>query len=328
MSEIVYCGPFKEHITSFVELKQAVGYKYLAESAHLKRFDTFLYEKYPQIKALTKSIILDWCQRRSYEAQANQCTRASILRQFCIYLDSVGVMAYIMPNGYYPVEPQYIPHIYTPDELKRFFDQTDRCHFCVECPTRHLIMPVFFRMIYMCGLRVSEARLLKVGDVDLNNGVLCIHHSKKDNSRLVPMSPTLIRYCRNYSAGILSMPMADDYYFPGIAGKPMTIANVYNNFRRFLWHAGISHGGRGSGPRIYDFRHAFAVHCLKRWSEQGHDLLVYLPILKTFMGHDSFEDTAYYLRLTADMYPEITLKLEQRFPALIPELGGYAYGTD
>lgn len=75
-------------------------------------------------------------------------------------------------------------------------------------------------------------------------------------------------------------------------------------------------------------RHAFAVHCLKRWYEQGHDLLVYLPILKTFMGHDSFDDTAYYLRLTADMYPEITLKLEQRFPALIPELGGYAYGTD
>ena len=101
----------------------------------------------------------------------------------------------------------------------------------------------------------------------------------------------------------------------------MTNTNIYHNFRRFLWAAGISHGGRGVGPRIYDFRHTFAVHCLKRWSEKDHDLLVYLPILKTYMGHESFRDTAYYLRMTADVFPQITLKLEQRFPDLIPELG-------
>ena len=104
--------------------------------------------------------------------------------------------------------------------------------------------------------------------------------------------------------------------------------NVYNNFRRFLWAAGISHGGRGVGPRIYDFRHTFAVHCLKRWSEQNYDLLVYLPILKTYMGHKSLRGTSYYLRMTADVFPEITLKLEQRFPDLIPCLGGFSNETD
>ena len=36
-----------------------------------------------------------------------------------------------------------------------------------ECPYRHQIMPVIFPMIYMCGLRPSEARLLRVSDVDL-----------------------------------------------------------------------------------------------------------------------------------------------------------------
>ena len=51
-------------------------------------------------------------------------------------------------------------------------------------------------MIYTCGLRVSEARLLKVADVDLENGILTIHHSKKDNSRLVPMSDSLTERCR------------------------------------------------------------------------------------------------------------------------------------
>jgi hypothetical protein len=56
----------------------------------------------------------------------------------------------------------------------------------------------------------------------------------------------------------------------------------------------------------------------------GNDLTVYLPILKTYMGHDSFEDTAYYLRLTADVFPDITIKLEGCYPDIIPSLGGVA----
>ena len=155
-------------------------------------------EKYPNATALTKEIVLDWCSKKTYEAQANQCSRASIIRQFGKYLDSIGVKAYILPKGYYPIEKQYIPYIYTIDELTRFFAETDKCHYCYECPYRHLIMPVIFRMIYMCGLRASEARLLKVADVDLENGILTIHHSKKDNSRLVPMSDSLTERCRAF----------------------------------------------------------------------------------------------------------------------------------
>ena len=40
------------------------------------------------------------------------------------------------------------------------------------------------------------------------------------------------------------------------------------------------------------------------------------------MGHDSFSETAYYLRLTADVFPDITLKIETKYPGIIPELGG------
>jgi len=327
MSEIIYEGPFKDHIKDHVELKRAVGYKYDTDAGHLKRFDRFTLEKYPHATFLTKEIVLDWCSKKTYEAQANQCSRASIIRQFGKYLDSIGVEAYIIPKGYYPTEDKYMPYIYTDDELKRFFAETDKCRYCPECPYRHLIMPVLFRMLYMCGLRSSEARLLKVGDVDLENGILTINHSKKDNSRLVPMSASLTERCRHYSEMVHPYPVSEDYYFPATGGKPMTIGNVYKNFRRFLWRAGISHGGRGYGPRSHDFRHAYAVHCLKKWAQQEKDLTAYLPVLKTYMGHDSFEETAYYLRLTADVFPDITLKLETRYPGIIPELEGGAYET-
>ena len=260
--------------------------------------------------------------QKSYEAQANQCSRASIIRQFAQYLDSIGISAYIIPKNYYAAKKRYIPYIYSTNELSRFFAETDKCRYSSECPHRHLIMPVIFRMIYMCGLRASEARLLKVADVDLKNGVLNIHYAKKDNDRLVPMSDCLIKRCRAFSKKVHSYAVAEDYYFPALGGKPMTLGNLYKNFRRFLWRAKISHGGMGKGPRIHDLRHAHAVHCLKKWSEEQKDLSVYLPILKTYLGHDSFEETAYYLHLTADVFPEITLKIETRYQGIIPGLGG------
>lgn len=149
MDKIVYESFFKDYLRSHVDLKQAIGYKYETEATHLKRFDRFLVENYPLATSLTKEIVLNWCRKKSYEAQANQCARASILRQFAKHLDSIGVEVYMIPKGYFPSEKQYVPYIYTKDELSRFFAKADQCRECGEFPYRHLIMPVLFRTLSM-----------------------------------------------------------------------------------------------------------------------------------------------------------------------------------
>jgi integrase len=321
MTNPIYTGSLKDHLQNYVDLKRAIGYKFDEEASCLKRFDRFILEKYPEMTALTKEIVLDWCSKKAYEAQANQCFRASLIRRFGTYLDSIGIKSYILPKAYYSKGKQYTPYIYTVAELTKFFVETDKCRCSYQCPYRHQIMPVIFRMIYMCGLRSSEARLLKVADVDLEHGILTINQSKNDNSRLVPMPDSLTERCRNFSKEVHLLSGAEDYYFPTLGGKPMKWA-LYQSFRSFLWSAGISHGGRGRGPRIHDFRHTYAIHCLKKWAEEEKDLTAYLPILKTYMGHDSFQETAYYLRMTADVFPHITLKMETHYLDIIPQLEG------
>jgi len=322
MNKYNYHGPFKAYIKNFVEVKQALGYKYLTETSHLKRFDRFTAEKYNSADTLTKEIVMEWCNKKPYEKQENLCARVSVIRQFAIYLDNLAMNAYVIPKNHFKSGEKYVPYIYTDIELQKFFFETDKCHYCSQCPYRHLIMPILFRLIYSCGLRVSEARLLKVQEVDLNNGILTINQSKKDNSRLVPMTDELTKKCQTYSKQIHCPSNAEEYFFPMASGKPLTNGNIYKNFRKFLWKAGISHGGRGFGPRIHDFRHSFAVHCLKKWSIEGKDLMTYFPILRVYLGHDSFDETAYYLKLTADVFPEITLKLEQFYSDLIPVMEG------
>ena len=48
-------------------------------------------------------------------------------------------------------------------------------------------------------------------------------------------------------------------------------------------------------------------------------------MLYEVITHDSFEETAYYLRLTADVFPDISVKLERWYSDIIPGLEG---GTD
>lgn len=38
---------------------------------------------------------------------------------------------------------------------------------------------------------------------------------------------------------------------------------IYGKFRVYLKVVGISHGGKGQGPRLHDLRHTFAVHVLQ-----------------------------------------------------------------
>jgi integrase/recombinase XerD len=90
-------------------------------------------------------------------------------------------------------------------------------------------------------------------------------------------------------------------------------------FRDYLAGAGIPHFT--GGPHPHSLRHGFAVANLRRWAAQGADLAVMLPYLACHMGHADLRGTQYYLRLTADAYPEVMARAQVRFGYVIPTPG-------
>ena len=239
------------------------------------------------------------------------------MRELARWLGRRGVQAYVLPAGALPRPARYVPHIYTGQELAALFAQTDRCHYDSQVPFRHLVMPVLFRTIYACGLRASEARLLRFGDVDLAAGVLTIRDGKGGKDRQVPVSAPLRDRLTDYHARVAGRT-GGDWFFPGTSGRPLTLANIDKNFRRFLWQARIPHGGRGHGPRVHDLRHTMAVNNLRLWFASGQDAAVLLPVLQAYMGHSTIADTDYYLRLTAESYPHITARVQRIFGDVVP----------
>ncbi len=310
-----------EAITALVEEKRAVGYKYSTEAQILARFDAFCRAQFPGLSTLTQASVEAWlasAQQRGVTPATLQGLAAPI-RELARWLGRRGVVAYILPAGVLPRPARYVPHIYTDQELASLFAQTDCCHYCSQVPFRHLVMPVLFRTIYACGLRASEARLMRADDVDLDTGVLQLRDAKGGKDRQVPVSEALRVRLADYHAQLLGHSDRD-WFFPGRAGLPLTLGNIDKNFRRFLWQARISHGGRGHGPRLHDLRHTFAVNNLRSWFAAGQDVGALLPVLQTYLGHSSLADTAYYLRLTAESYPDITLRVQQATGDVIPPL--------
>jgi len=309
-------------ITALVAQKRAVGYKYAAEERVLARFAAFCCAEFPGLDAPSQAAVEAWVATARQRGVKPATVQASVapVRELARWLGRRGVPAYVLPAGALERPARYVPHIYTGQELAGLFAQTDRSHYCSAVPFRHFVMPVLFRTIYACGLRASEARLLHFDDVDIDTGVLQIRAAKGGKDRQVPVSESLRARLADYHAKVVGT--AGEWFFPGTSDGPLTIGNIDKNFRRFLWQARISHGGRGHGPRVHDLRHTFAVNNLRGWFARGDDVGALLPVLQAYMGHSSPDDTAYYLRLTAECYPQITAQVQRVIGDVVPPVAG------
>lgn len=311
-----------ELIAEYIEEKRAVGYKYIKGSSLLKQFDTLATRKHLVKKKLPRELVLLWTEKRPNETDSSRNGRISIVRGLAKYMVRLGYEAYIFPDATVTIDRySYVPYIFSEGELRSIFTVCDNYPVSDTSPNRHLILPLLFRMLYGCGLRISEALNLKLNDVDLKQGTLFIRDTKFGKERIVPMAETLTKRCRLYAGIIHNYDSCNAFFFPSPYGGRYKESTIYKLFRGVLWKAGISHSGKG--PRLHDIRHTFSVHCLGKWVSNKEDLTNLLPYLSAYLGHVDLRGTQHYLRLTADLYPKIIASVEENFLSLIPEVSFY-----
>lgn len=315
----IMTGIFSDAAENFIRYKRSAGFKYADEAKCLSRFCRFAEEQEVTGIEITRSLAEKWIAPKDGEAVSTRSHRITCVRQFAIYLDSLGYDAYIVPELKGLNRASFVPYIFTHDQISSIIKAADETEPREVAKNMHLALPVIFRILYGCGLRVSEVVGLRCKDVNLADGILTIREAKTDKDHFIPLSDSVWKSCISYADKIW-WEKDSDYFFLAPDRTMVSPMTVYQRYRRYLEAAGISHGGKGRGPRLHDIRHTFAVHVLQKWIKEGADLSAMLPILSTYMGHKTVRSTAQYLRLTAEVYPELMKKVESSCAHVIPEV--------
>jgi integrase len=240
-----------------------------------------------------------------------------VISKFIEYLRSRSKTDVVRPPLPKRDKRKYIPHAFTQDELKRFFlncDNLPDTPISLRTQVRRITVPVFFRLMYSSGLRVCEARLLRVEDVDLSEGVLNVRHSKGPDQHYVALHDTMLTLMKKFDEDMQLLEPNRKYFFQSAyTGKPVSTEWVRQNFTAMWTACSDAH----AVP--YDLRHNYAVENINQWIGGGYDFSRFVYLSKS-MGHREFESTKYYFHLVpafADILEELS---GQAFDDMIPEV--------
>ena len=187
---IKYKSTIAGWITGFIDEKKSLGYKYHNESKWMKQFDAYWTDQGYEETGLTPENLSGWVKKRDTEGEKCLTARISIIRQFSMYLNSLGISSYCPPIEVRPSKP--VIHLPVGDEIAELFIEIDRyTPGKGNADVRRMSneYPVLFRLVYLNGLRASEARLLSMDDVDLYDGTVMILDGKGNRDRIIYLSP-------------------------------------------------------------------------------------------------------------------------------------------
>ena len=150
-------------------------------------------------------------------------------------------------------------------------------------------------VLYACGLRVSELTELRLGQINLRQGVIRIL-GKGSKERLVPMGEEAISWLTRYLADargeLLKDNLGQDVVFPSNRGVAMTRQTFWHRLRKLAASAGIQ---KKLSP--HTLRHAFATHLLNHGAD--------LRVVQLLLGHSDLSTTQIYTHIAQQRMKEL-----------------------
>ena len=181
----------------------------------------------------------------------------------------------------HPKRNKKIPVVLTAEEIKKLINST-----------RNIKHRLIIRLLYGCGLRVSETVNLKKSDFDFNEGLIHIKLAKGRKDRFVKIPDSLKQELNNYTE-----LNDNEIFFVSARGGKLTTATIRKIIKNSAKKAGIN-----KNVHPHTLRHSFATHLL----EQGTDL----RIIQKLLGHSDIKTTQIYLQVSNQSIKNIKSPLD------------------
>lgn len=316
---------YSEQMLQYYDLRSSV----LGESSrkhelcYLNRFDSYLAKYISSYGQLTEDFINKWVGTLSGKSSTIE-NEVIVIRQFLNFLMLSG------ENVFLPVIPKvredYIPYIFSDMELERIFRSADNVvqKDCKADPYLVVEFPVILRLLYSCGLRIGETVELNTSDIDLENGILRLINTKGNKHRLVPMSYGMTDILSKYCMAMGLLRTGSEWLFPSSRSDGhMSDKAVKRRFEMVLRDNGIRLDNRKKyerGPCLHCMRHVFAFKSFAEAGREGRHLDDAIPYLSIYLGHESLNETAKYLKFSNELFPESIDAFGDFMDGLLPEV--------
>ena len=308
---------YSEQMKSFLNYRMSCGLKNVpSEYQDYRKLDRFLIAEGIEEIIFTKEQASSWRTRFENESDIARYKRINNTKKFFEYMFVQGYNVFQFRDIKAPMK-DFVPHIYTDDEVKRYFLAVDTYQSSLN-RKNCIQLPVLFRVLYSCGTRITETLMIRKKDIDLTEGIIKLSDTKNAKERYVVMSDSLRDLIKQYADKTFYQLSDSDYIFRNMYGNYISNDWINELHIKILREAGIPYLGGGKGPRIHDWRHTFAVNAFKRMIDNAIDMYVALPILSAYLGHKTIMATERYLRLTVSMYPH----LDEKFGKTLDEIFG------
>ena len=283
---------FKDELVNFIQYKRSLGLDYEKEISRLRYIDNILFHINLKSKKITKDTFIELIKRNNMK-EANYARQCGVTKDFCKFLIANNFKDIYYEDKKFHIINNYKPVIFSNDEIILLFEtmdnqknlQTNRKFYNL-----YYSYSIFFRLLYACGLRISEGTKIKLEDIDLNENTIKIIDSKRHISRIVVFSDSLKTCLEDY---IKEVNIKTGLLFKNSRNTEFCKNQLRKYYRRIIEISGLN-----EKSKIHNLRHVFCNNAFNQMLEKGYDENVIIVYLYKYMGHKTITETEYYLHFT------------------------------
>ncbi len=283
---------FKNELNYFIKYKRSLGLKYEKEIPRLKYIDNILFKLKLKSKRITKETFFELTKRHNMQGE-NYARQYGVTKDFCKYLISNKYKNIYYEDRKFNVVNNYKPIIFSEKEITKLFETMDnfmKDYICKKYYRLYYSYSVLFRLLFACGLRVSEIIKINIENINFNENTIDIIDSKRHISRIIVFSNSMKKILEDY---IKLFDIQNGLLFRNMRNHIIIKSELSVYYKSILKKANLN-----VNAHIHDLRHCFCNNAFNQMLEKGYDENVIIVYLYKYMGHKSIIETEYYLHFT------------------------------
>ena len=255
----------KNRLNDFISFKRYIGKKY-SNILHSVRFVDEANLKIGNPDYLTKEVLKEAVNSAVSKRKSLDRSFYSYFRELSKYLNTIDGKSYILGDNYKSKRYHANIYLFSNEEIRKFFSTLDNMAYESGKINMYIVQAIFYVM-YFCGIRCVEARLLKTEDVHIDERYLIIRNSKNHNDRKLFITDEVVRMLKALDDRLSLTIPERKYFFSVYKDNEYSQRFIPSHFTEVWIRAGMSMDVTPR-PRAYDFRHHFACANIMRWMDE------------------------------------------------------------